>query len=124
MMAADPATIDRLAKICGLFGSDQLGERAAAAQRAEMLRLKTGMSWAELFAGAGDAGPRYRVPEFDPERAAPAALLAKCAPVLTDWEREFLASIGSQRSYSRKQADRLAVIRGKCATWWTNGGRA
>jgi hypothetical protein len=123
-MAADPATLDRLAKICGLFGSDQLGERASAAQRAEMLRLKTGLSWAELFAGAGDTGPRYRAPEFDPEHAAPAALLAKCAPVLTDWEREFLASIGSQRAHTRKQAERLTIIRTKCATWWANGGRA
>lgn len=124
MMAADPATIGRLAKICGLFGSDQLGERAAAAQRAETLRLKTGLSWAELFAGAADDQPRYRAPEFDPATAPPPALLAKCAPVLTDWEREFLASIGSQRTYTQRQANRLAVIREKCTAWWAHGGRA
>ncbi|MFV0623772.1 hypothetical protein ACBY01_07155 [Sphingomonas sp. ac-8] len=124
MMAADPATLDRLAKICGLFGSDQLGERAAAAQRAETLRRKTGLSWAELLTANGGTASQGRAPEFDPERAGPAALLAKCAPVLTDWEREFLASIGSQRTYTQRQANRLSVIREKCASWWANGGRA
>ena len=122
-MAADQATLSRLAKICGLFASDQLGERAAAAQRAEALRLKMGVSWADLFAGVADDEPRYKQVHFDPSYAQPAALLARCAPVLTAWEREFLASIGSQRAYTRKQTERLEVIRNKCSTWWANGGR-
>lgn len=122
-MAADQRSLDRLAKICGLFGSDQLGERAAAAQRAETIRAQTGVSWAELL-GAGGEPARRPPPPFDPARAAPAAILARCAPVLTAWEREFLASISSQRVYSQKQGMRLTAIREKCSTWWTNGGQA
>jgi hypothetical protein len=118
----DQRTLDRLAKVCGMFGSDQMGERAAAALRADSIRQQSGLSWAELFAGV--VSPRPSAPMFDPADASPPALLAKCAPVLTAWEREFLASIGSQRTRTTKQNARLAQIREKCVTWWTNGGQA
>lgn len=117
-MNADPRLIERLAKICGLFGSDQMGERAAAADRAEKLRLQTGLSWADLLLGSGP------LPAFDPETATPAALAARCAPILTEWEKEFLASLSSRYAFTAKQSNRLRIIRTKCANWYAHGGRA
>jgi hypothetical protein len=140
-MTADQRTLDRLAKVCGLLGSDQMGERAAAALRADTIRQQAGLSWAELFAGAGRPAPRQVPPPppppppapprrpapppvFDPVDAEPTAIVAKCAPVLTQWEKDFLVSIATQQRYSPKQAARLKLIRDKCAAWWTAGGRA
>jgi hypothetical protein len=117
-MSADPRIIDRLAKVCGLFGSNQVGERAAAADRAEKIRLQLGLSWADLLKGSP------RLPDFDPETATPAALVARCSPILTEWEKEFLASLSGRFAFTEKQKNRLRIIRTKCATWYANGGRA
>ena len=38
----------RLARVCGLLGSDHDGEALAAAQQAEKIRKKVGLTWDEL----------------------------------------------------------------------------
>jgi len=39
----------RLARVCGLFGSDRDGEALAAARQAEKIRKKVGLTWEELL---------------------------------------------------------------------------
>lgn len=120
MNAADPKALSRLAKICGMFGSSYPAERAVAAERAEAVRLSLNTSWEDLLLGARPRQPAP--PEFDPLDADPAALVARCAEILTPWEREFLTSIAGRRSHTPKQAHRLQEIRRKCAAWWAHRG--
>jgi hypothetical protein len=54
----DPSTVDLLAKVCGLFGSDQAGERSAAAAKADALVRKHGLSWRQLLEPACARGQR------------------------------------------------------------------
>jgi hypothetical protein len=54
----DPATADLLAKVCGMFGSDHAGERAAAAARAHALVREHGLSWPQLFEPASARAQR------------------------------------------------------------------
>ncbi|MFL5252568.1 MAG: hypothetical protein ACJ8AI_06680 [Rhodopila sp.] len=39
----------RLARVCGLLGSDHDGEALAAARQAEKIRKKVGLTWEELL---------------------------------------------------------------------------
>ena len=41
---------DQLAKLCGMFGSDHIGERAAAAAKADALIRARGFTWFDVFA--------------------------------------------------------------------------
>ena len=58
----------RLAAILGMLGSDQLGERAAAALKAEAFRKKHGLTWEELIA---IPAPTEVVPEQPPSPQPP-----------------------------------------------------
>jgi hypothetical protein len=58
----------RLARVCGLFGSDHDGEALAAARQAEKIRKKVGLTWEELLVPF----PRQRAADPPPEE-------------LTDW---------------------------------------
>ena len=41
--------LQRLARVCGLLGSDHDGEALAAARQAEKIRKKVGLTWDELL---------------------------------------------------------------------------
>jgi hypothetical protein len=41
--------LQRLARVCGLLGSDHDGEALAAARQAEKIRKKLGLTWEELL---------------------------------------------------------------------------
>jgi hypothetical protein len=45
----NPKTADHLAKICGMFGSDHGGERAAAARLADQHVKRLGLSWHDVI---------------------------------------------------------------------------
>jgi hypothetical protein len=45
----NPKAADHLAKLCGMFGSDQDGERAAAASLADQHIKRLGLSWPEVI---------------------------------------------------------------------------
>jgi hypothetical protein len=53
------STRDLLVKALGMLGSDQAGERDAAACAAEKLRIKLGMTWDELIVPADEAQDSY-----------------------------------------------------------------
>jgi hypothetical protein len=42
--------VERLAKPCGMFGSDHVGERATAAQMANKLVRARGLTWSDVIA--------------------------------------------------------------------------
>jgi hypothetical protein len=44
-----PRVADRLAKLCGLFGSDHDGERANAARLADQLIREPGLTWPDVI---------------------------------------------------------------------------
>ncbi len=46
---SDPRLADRLAKICGMFGSAHDGERAAAAALADNLIRSAGLTWHDVI---------------------------------------------------------------------------
>jgi hypothetical protein len=45
----NPKAADHLARICGMFGSDHDGERAAAARLADQHIKRLGLSWHEVI---------------------------------------------------------------------------
>ncbi len=101
----DPSTADKLARICGMFGSDHDGERASAAAMADQMVRACGLTWPELIA------PRSVVTIEEQIGVALANLDA-----LTTWERGFIYSINGRRNLSPKQQNLLNSIAAKaCA---------
>jgi hypothetical protein len=96
----DPLTAEKLAKVCGMFGSTQDGERASAAAAADRIIRASGLSWLDFFQG----GIR-REPESLSELEA---WLLSHRDLLSVWEVGFLSTLGS--SLSPKQRDRLDEI--------------
>jgi hypothetical protein len=120
----DPADVQRLAKICGRFGSDYDGERAAAAAKADELVRKRGLTWRDVLIPA-ETKPqsncrasctsgrsskvrsntkRWREPKATEQKLA---LLRRYLDVLTDWESRFV--IGA-RGFTKLSAKQLATI--------------
>jgi len=104
-------TIDKLAKVCGLLGSDQDGERAAAAYHATVILRAAGFTWRDVIERAFDPSP----PRYGPPvswQAEVAAFLQQ-ADFLTDWEVDFLRSIRWRSRISDKQRRVLENIKNK-----------
>jgi len=55
-----PETRERLTKLCGMFGSDHDGERAAAALKADQLVRQHGLTWHDVI-----MLPRHKSPRYD-----------------------------------------------------------
>ena len=120
--------MDRLAKICGLLGSNHAGERASAALKATALLQEAGLTWEAFVHGkvyAPDRKPkrtwRKQKKTFDTEQ--PHAALARS--LLDDYfpsyinERaaEFLRDVAGELAYrdlSEAQAAWLDRIRAEC----------
>ena len=83
----------RLARVCGLFGSDHDGEALAAARQAEKIRKKVGLTWEELLVPS----IRPRLADPSPEEltdwrwACHFCLERYC--LLTSWELNFVATV-------------------------------
>ena len=116
-MSAAPeagATIDRerLAKLCGMFGSDHEGERANAAAAADRLVRQAGLRWPDVIAAPRLAPPS---PELDPIRdpfgAARFCLDFRVA--LSVWEAEFCRGVGLQAAAGRRLSDKQFAILGR-----------
>jgi hypothetical protein len=105
-----PATIERLAKICGLLASSQAGEVLNAAQAATKLLQRHGFTWGELVeAGTGGLTPNLPPSPSVGWRGAAAAIAAR-PDLLSTWELRFLANLVRFSKPSFKQAailDRL-----------------
>jgi hypothetical protein len=107
----DPKVIDQLAKVCGLLGSKQDGERAAAAWQASRILSENGLTWRELVQAA--AGTSIQFDRPPPWRSMADGCLA-ASWRLTEWEREFVTTLASyQRRPTDKQLRLLAQLHEK-----------
>jgi len=111
----DATTAQRLAKLCGLFGSDHDGERAAAAAMADRLVRGLGLTWLDVIMPRTLPAPptrsarRWRWPESDEGKLT---FLLRHLNLLTDWERQFVVNLRRFHSWSPKQravVDRLVA---------------
>ena len=97
---------ERMAQLLGMFSSDFDNEVVTAARMAERLRRETGETWDQILAPAALPPPTW---QRDIETVADAiSYCLEKAEALTDWESNFVATLGRQRSpISPKQ---LAVL--------------
>jgi hypothetical protein len=103
---------EQLARVLGMPGSDHDGEVAAAGRQAERIRRQADMTWSEVL--SPPAAPRQLSVAGRHWSAAEALdLYIDHQDLLSDWERQFVASICRRPIHrlSRKQRgvlDRLA----------------
>src|SRR3546814_17944079 len=86
-----PAERQRLAKVCGLLGSDHDGERASAAVAATAIIRNAGLTWAQIIPGGA---PDEAEPVDDIDAALEFLLGIEIAG---QWPQHFLASIARLR---------------------------
>jgi hypothetical protein len=85
--------LQRLARVCGPFGSEYDGEALAAARQAEKIRKKLGVTWEELL-----------VPSTRERAAAPPP------EELTDWRWACHFCLERYRSLTRWELDFVATV--------------
>ena len=104
-----PDAANKFARVCGLLGSDQSGERAAAAFQATRILKSHGLTWADVIQPAlPSPQPGYAVQR--PPHAAVAEFALRFAGYLTGWEQQFLRDIGRRWRLSPRQAATLDGI--------------
>lgn len=89
-----PADLERFRRICGLLGSDQVGERAAAAAKATELLRAAGLSWADV-----------RLPEEVPaflRKAAPEAAGGPAEPDMMQAARQARDHLAAQQRAAKR----------------------
>jgi hypothetical protein len=112
----DPNTAERLARICGMFGSDHAGERASAAAMADTMIRKLGLTWQDVISSStslSNTTPSYRFDRDDflsVEELFHYALLAEDEGLLNAWETRFLIGIYSCRNLTERQIAKLRGI--------------
>ena len=112
MSLISPAEVERLAKICGLFSSDYVGERAAAAHKADQIVRAAGLTWPDVLQatehkGRSDDGRRQRG-----RGLGPGDILRHPDAQLTAWECTFLSSlVRRSRSWTPRQQQVFTEIR-------------
>jgi hypothetical protein len=94
----NPKAADHLGKLCGMFGSEHDGERAAAARLADRHVKRLGLEWRDVI--------RVEVHWRSMARACHEQWAE-----LNDRERRFIADIAGLRSFpSDKQLDWLTAL--------------
>jgi hypothetical protein len=94
-MTGAPLDRDRLAKLCGMFGSDHAGERANAAAAADKLIREAGLRWRDLILPALPPSPKRQ--NVGTVAEAVEYLLDR-QDELTTWECDFVQSVGRLRN--------------------------
>ena len=95
--------VEKLAKICGLLGSDQDGERSAAAHQATQLLRRHGMTWREVIERGFALSQRS---QREPRRETPKA----SAPPKPDWRAIVLECRARYRRLSKFEVAFLRAI--------------
>jgi hypothetical protein len=105
----DPKLTDRLAKICGLLGSDHAGKRAAAAAKADALVRSFGLRWTDVI-----SVPLVPADSVSPDSVSWQDALAVCLDNIHDLDprsRAFVQSLSRWRGEpSARQLDWLFDI--------------
>lgn len=107
-----PEVFDKFAKVLGLLGSDQAGERASAAKIATAILRQCKMTWEDIArklqqsqAPSSDFREGFQSLHFERVNE-----LLAMREYLTGWEVNFLTSIKFRPSLSRKQDETLTRI--------------
>lgn len=118
---AEPKTIDKLAKICGMLGSAHDGERASAALLASQILEDLDISWRDLVMTAFAGKPEARTIDYDDR--PPGWHVGYCqwlvnnrADALSKWDMSFLTSLTSRYArirLTKKQADCFVKLAAK-----------
>jgi hypothetical protein len=89
-MSADTLDRERLVKLCGMFNSDHIGERANAA--ADRLVRQAGLRWPDVILSA------LSPPNSTDTIAEQIDFVLRFPDALNEWEQRFVASLAWQRS--------------------------
>ena len=108
----DHRTADRLAKLCGMFGSSHDGERASAAAMADKLVRGLGLSWLEVIAPRSTITIEQQV-----------GLALANVDALSMWERDFIYTVNGRAKLSPNQREVLDRIERKVRAY-RDGGAA
>lgn len=108
----NPGVADKLAKVCGMFGSNQDGERAAAALMADRLIREYGLSWSDVF------NPRRLHPPEPESLPELIGWMLAHPETLNPWEMDFIRTLHAP--ISPKQRDKLNSIAAKVRAYVTN----
>jgi hypothetical protein len=105
----------RLARVCGLFGSDHDGEALAAARQAEKIRKKVGLTWEELLVPSTRRRPADPSPKDLTDRRWACHFCLERYWLLTSWELDFVATVARyQKLPSVKQLIILQRLVARC----------
>ncbi len=132
MKHLDKLAAARLARICGMFGSNHAGERASAAAMADSLVRKLGLTWPDVISSSSTTSSSSSTWSTASSRARPCpqsdcsdlsveelfhfALLAEEEDLLNPWERGFLINVYDRRRLTDKQLAKLRSIVAKVMT--------
>jgi hypothetical protein len=109
MKALSAEAADRLAKLCGLFGSDHAAERATAASMADCLVRAHGLTWPDVI-----VVPRQQGPRLDAWRGM-AIFCSERRHLLNEKERGFITNLLRwQRELSERQQQWLTDLFLRC----------
>ncbi len=103
--------LNRLIKICGMFGSDGVGERGNAAQHADTIIKSLGFTWETLLRGTGAIIPTVVKPSIQKH-----VKLYQISDVLLQdrlintWQYDFLQSTIRFSKLSPKQQTKINEI--------------
>src|SRR5262252_2839409 len=92
----DNASLNRLIKLCGMFGSAHEGERSNAAAMADQLIRSKGLRWGDVLLNDADSA-KAAEPDDD------ITLAENNLQFLTLWERDFVNSLRAYTILSNKQ---------------------
>jgi hypothetical protein len=106
MTALPPDDADRLAKLCGMFSSDHVGERATAAQMAHKLVKSRGLTWREVIITTS-----HPTTGGNTDWHRMASFCQRYSDLLSSREQEFVSSILQWRGEpTERQKNWLIVI--------------
>jgi len=86
----DPQAADRLAKLCGMFGSAHVGERGAAAAKADALVRSLGLTWFDVITTRFPQKDKVKAPVIWRRKAR---FCEQHSEYLNERERAFITSI-------------------------------
>jgi hypothetical protein len=99
----------RLARVCGLLGSDHDGEALAAVRQAEKIRKKVGVTWEELLVPSLRQRPGDPPPEDLIDWRWACHFCLEHYHLLTSWELDFVATVA--RYTKPPSAKQLIILR-------------
>jgi hypothetical protein len=107
--------LQRLARVCGLLGSEHDGEALAAARQAEKIRKKVGVTWEELLVPSIRPRSADPLPEELTDWRSACHFCLERYRSLTSWELDFVATVARyQKPPSAKQLIILQRLVARC----------